>query len=248
VEFVYRRVRVQWTEDRLKVLSWQHLPNGWLNITFPAPGWNLRVVDVDINDCQRNPNRTSTCSDFPTSVINLYSSLRQPGTGYVSAANNRVYYVPRPGDRLVSKPKIWVPTFDGPLLVVQGERYPDYARPANKSEHTLAPKPHFVENMIFAGLTLQHASWGHDDACGYLADQAGFVYDCDMRYCCTSSSGTTSLATPLAIVGTSGLATQIITSVRRLVPRLGWASRPGTSRSVRQAILWAGTRRVPSVT
>eukprot|EP01046_Picozoa_sp_COSAG06_P007076 COSAG06_NODE_340_length_17187_cov_578.135475_4_plen_811_part_00 len=179
VEFVYRRVRVQWTEDRLQVESWKLLPNGWLNITFPAAGWKLRVIDIDVNVCQRNPNRTSTCRDFPTSIINLHSTLQKPGTGYISGASQRVYYLPRPGDQLASNASVYVSSFNGPLLILKGERH-------GHANGSVSKPPRFVENLEFTGLTLQHASWSHSPSCGYLADQGGFVYDCDMSYCCTS--------------------------------------------------------------
>ena len=137
------------------------------------------MIDIDVDVCQRNPNLTATCRDFPTSIITLHSPLRRPGTGYISGGSRRVYYVPRPGDQLASMPSVYVPSFSGPLLSIKGERH------GHANGNADLP-PRFVENVEFTGLTLQHASWSHSSSCGYLADQGGQVYDCDMSFCCTS--------------------------------------------------------------
>lgn len=158
VEFVYRRTRVQWEEDRLRVASWMWLPTGELNISFPAEGWKLRLMYTKGHD------------DFPTSIINLYSSLTTPGTGYVSTANDRVYYSPRPSDVMENMPPTWIPQFDGPLIAVRGERN------ALTNRSNPSHPPHYVERLTFAGLTLQHTTWGYPSgSAGYLDNQGGFL-------------------------------------------------------------------------
>ena len=157
VEFVYRRTRVQWEEDRLRVMSWTRLSSGALNISFPSEGWKLRL-------------RYTNGGDFPTSIINLYPTLTKPGTGYVSGASNRVFYVPRPGDNLTSLPPVWVPSFDGPLISVRGERN------AIVNKTNPAHPPHFVEKISFLGLTLKHATWGYPSGpAGYIDQQGGIL-------------------------------------------------------------------------
>lgn len=158
VEFIWRRTRVQWEEDRLRISYWKMLANGSLAITMQQPGWSRRHLTTSHAD-----SGASNTSDFPTSIINLRSTLSTPGTGFVLSATQRVFYVPREGDSM-SDP-VWVSRFDGPLLLLRGTR-------GN------APQaPTFVENMAFVSLTLHHASWaGPSGPHGYLPSQSGFYF------------------------------------------------------------------------
>ena len=70
VEFVWRRTRVQWEEDRLRVASWKLLPNGSLAITMQQPGWSMRHQTMSHAQQAAPPS-----ADFPTSVLNLRSTL-----------------------------------------------------------------------------------------------------------------------------------------------------------------------------
>ena len=160
VEFIWRRTRVQWEEDRLRVSSWKVLPNGSLAITMQQPGWRIRHLTTSHVD-----SGASNLTDFPTSIINLRSTLKTPGTGYISIATQRVYYVPRAGDS-TSDP-VWVSRFDGPLLLLRGQR----------GRNTGMQVPNFVDNMAFSSLTLRHASWAWPSGPnGYLSGQSGFYF------------------------------------------------------------------------
>lgn len=158
VEFLYRMVGCQWVEDRIRVSSWNVLPGGWLNVTFPSAGWFLQRHKTYRND-------------YPSHVVNLHVTLTAdstagwggvPGTGYVSGANRRVFYVPRPGVDNMSVLDAWVPVLDGPFVRVEGQR-------------GSAP----VSNIVFSGLTFRHATWSYPTGpCGYAPDQSGIIFDC----------------------------------------------------------------------
>eukprot|EP01052_Picozoa_sp_SAG31_P018877 SAG31_NODE_1354_length_8661_cov_170.990306_9_plen_656_part_00 len=166
VEFVWRRTRVQWEEDRLRVASWKMLPNRSLAITMQQPGWSMRHRTVSHAQQAAPPS-----ADFPTSILNLRSTLTVPGTGFVSNATQRVYYVARDTDNMSSEPPFWIPRFDGPLLSLRGQRG------GSSDPADCLRAPIFVENMTFISLTLRHSSWGWPSGpYGYLPAQSGF-YD-----------------------------------------------------------------------
>jgi hypothetical protein len=163
VEFLYRMGGCQWVEDRLRVDAWAPLDGGrLLNVSFPPRGWAL----------QRGKTYANA---FPSTVVNTHAALAgdpaaggwggRPGTGFVSAAAGRVFYVPRPGDDLAAA-EVWVPVVDGPLLRLAGDR-------------AAAPAPAFVASVRLQGLTLRHAGWAHPSGpCGYAPDQSGVYFDC----------------------------------------------------------------------
>ena len=169
-EFLYRMVGSQWVEERVRVASWELLPDGLtLNVTLAQPAFYMLRHKMYVGD-------------FPSHVINLYAALEGsvgapghddgvavPGTGYASCSGARgsaaaLYYFPGPSSAGAPPPaQAVVAAVESPLLALAGDR--------NASQ--------WVENVTLTGFTLAHSAWtAPSGPCGYIPDQGGFFYTC----------------------------------------------------------------------
>ncbi len=131
----------------------------WKEMRCPVAAIHGRQI-VMAQPCWTNANVFPYLWSFRTIawLENAYELLRTPGQWYLDAPAGRLYYIPRPGERL-SSADVELPVAQA-LVDVRG---------------TLR---HPVTHLRFTGLTFAYGTWvGPNGPNGYAADQSGFHLD-----------------------------------------------------------------------
>jgi hypothetical protein len=164
-ELLFRMVGSQWVEERVRVASWELLPDGvTLNISLVQPAFYMLRHKLYVGD-------------FPSHAINLHAALDGsagapgegegegegvPGSGFASVSGD-FYYRARAADDMGAL-DVWVGAVDGPLVSLQGDRA---AEPAAAT----------VNDVAFVGITFTRGAWfAPSGAAGYIPDQSGIIY------------------------------------------------------------------------
>ena len=159
-ELLFRMIGSQWVEERVRVDSWELLPDGiTLKITMAQPAFYMLRHKLYVGD-------------FPSHIINLFAALEGglgggegegvAGTGYASSSGE-LYYRARASDNMGAL-DAFAGRIDGPLVSLEGNR-------------SALPVAATVNDVAFEGITFQHGAWLQPSgAAGYIPDQSGFIY------------------------------------------------------------------------